>query len=274
MRDDDPLAESNRRLKLLEEELAAAPVVTVSGVVEASGVGGVQSYGQPLWTAVFSLDGWKLNDGPIEAKPLTVRKEMTESELDALRDDVTPYAVVKLEVRFVRVSIFGDSQSRLERVVGASSDAELVHHAADLQRPVHRNDSLLGEFTLDRAHDQFDANLKWEKRDVRLSVPKDHFDGAVKTARALWASSAQWDEKIRTFAAKQLLELKNETWLDDDEAKVTPAEFKRRLVLTAIVIEDDGSFSFWFDDGDLFFGHEIHVTGTLKGGLKTATIEG
>ena len=35
-----------------------------------------------------------------------------------------------------------------------------------------------------------------------------------------------------------------------------------------------GSFLVYFDDDDIFFGHTIRVTGSLKKGLVSANIEG
>ena len=47
-----------------------------------------------------------------------------------------------------------------------------------------------------------------------------------------------------------------------------------RMELDAIQIYEDGAFEFWFNDGDLFWGHSIHVTGSLKAGPEDAQMEG
>ena len=47
-----------------------------------------------------------------------------------------------------------------------------------------------------------------------------------------------------------------------------------RLELDAIQISAGGSFEFWFNDGDLFWGHAIHVTGSLDKGPERAQMEG
>ena len=47
-----------------------------------------------------------------------------------------------------------------------------------------------------------------------------------------------------------------------------------RMELDAVQISADGRFEFWFNDGDLFWGHAIHVTGALDQGPESAQMEG
>jgi len=39
-------------------------------------------------------------------------------------------------------------------------------------------------------------------------------------------------------------------------------------------MEPDGSFSAYFDDDDMFFGHCVTAYGTLTDGVRTAIMEG
>ena len=57
-----------------------------------------------------------------------------------------------------------------------------------------------------------------------------------------------------------MLELKNKTWLDENEEPLTSEQFKNCMVLKSIAIWTDGSVEFYHNDGDLFFGHYILVT--------------
>ena len=89
-----------------------------------------------------------------------------------------------------------------------------------------------------------------------------------------------WDEKVRSFAADQLLEQAND-WAQDaagnedgEPEEITREQFMERLELDAVQISADGRFEFWFNDGDLFWGHAIHVTGALDQGPEMAQMEG
>lgn len=46
------------------------------------------------------------------------------------------------------------------------------------------------------------------------------------------------------------------------------------MTLEAIQVDGEGGFEFWFDDGDLFYGHSIHVAGNLEKGPDWAQMEG
>jgi hypothetical protein len=51
-------------------------------------------------------------------------------------------------------------------------------------------------------------------------------------------------------------------------------EFKARMALESVTVEADGSFQFWYGDGDLFWGHSIQVSGNLAEGPTDASLAG
>ncbi len=99
-------------------------------------------------------------------------------------------------------------------------------------------------------------------------------DPALQVARALWKDQEQWARRIEDYAVQELLRLKNESWLDAEEVELTADQFKARMTLESITVEPDGSFDFWHDDGDLFCGHSIQVSGNLSEGPTDADIPG
>ena len=66
-------------------------------------------------------------------------------------------------------------------------------------------------------------------------------------------------EKAKDYAAKKLLKLKNDLWLEEDEKEVAKKEFKARMKFTSLYVFSE-SANFYFDDDDLFWGHTIEVT--------------
>jgi hypothetical protein len=110
-----------------------------------------------------------------------------------------------------------------------------------------------------------------------LTIPADSPDGvelALGVARSLWAAQREWSRRITDAAIKDFLDLKNESWLDEGESEPTQEEFAERMAVEAISIRADGSFEFWHDDGDLFWGHSIMVSGNLRDGPTDAGIHG
>jgi hypothetical protein len=123
----------------------------------------------------------------------------------------------------------------------------------------------------------YEAVSEWCGTSIRLTVPASASDKTEKSlalARRLWAEQEEWQRKIIKCATKELLRLKNDTWLGEDEAEVSEGEFSSRLVLESISLNAEGSFEFWHDDGDLFWGHSIMVSGDLTEGPNAAEIPG
>jgi hypothetical protein len=97
---------------------------------------------------------------------------------------------------------------------------------------------------------------------------------ALKAARTLWLAQKGWTKRINDFAVKELLPLKNNNWLGDDEAKFSAKRFKARMTLEAITVLPNGDFDFWHDDGNLFWGHSIQISGSITKGPTHADIPG
>src|SRR5262249_25964407 len=107
----------------------------------------------------------------------------------------------------------------------------------------------------------------------RAEEPTD-VPAALQTAHALWQASHRWNARIRDYAAQKLLPLKNDVWLDDEEDELTADQFQEKMTLKGITVYPDGAFEFWHDDGDLFWGHSILVSGNLTEGPTDANIPG
>lgn len=278
MTDDDIFEAAKSRWRRLADLAAASPVAALSGVVAASGAAGVRSQGDAAWTLTFDLAAWRTPHSEVHSTRLVVRRTVSDEELRRLRAEIDSYAVVRLRARVVVDVSNGTTAAFLETLEGAeTNDAELTALADRLRQPVSFDDARLGKFTLDRRIDVFSADVDWNGARASLSLSADTVEAAgaaIPTAHSLWASQREWDLRVRNFAARELLALKNESWLDEGESAVTMSEFAARMQIESISIDVGGSFEFWFADGDLFFGHAIRVSGTLAQGPTDAGIAG
>lgn len=59
------------------------------------------------------------------------------------------------------------------------------------------------------------------------------------------------------FICQELLDLKNDAWLKDNEAPVSYENFRAHLTPRRIRILEDGSIEIGFADAGMFWGHEI-----------------
>lgn len=259
----------------LVRQLEFTPIVDVSGVVAPNGVSGVRLSDNELWTALFTFDAWRIVKSKVHVVRLNIRQKVSEEELHRLQDTVLPYTVVCIKAQVV-MSELGVDEAYLKAFVKVdTSDAELNHCLEELQKPVTFEDSFFGTFTLERFVDWFTAEVVWEGNPISLHLEgRDEVQECLKTACTIWENQSYWHQKIKDYAVQELLELKNNEWLNDDEVELTPNKFKDRMVLESIKVSPNGSFNFYFDDGDLFWGHTIEIDGSLLEGMAYADIVG
>ena len=158
---------------------------------------------------------------------------------------------------------------------------ELEEVLAEYLRPVVLTDEVLGELTLNKDLDLFDGDVSWRGEQISVSLEVDSgceetWKQAVQAMKTMLADQERWDRDMRAFAARELTELACE-WrdsADEDVPEITEESFASWIELRSIVMDADGSFSAYFDDDDMFFGHCIVVYGTLEGGVSSAEMAG
>ena len=257
--------------KFLPEEFS---ILAVTG---AGGFGGSRPQENGPWLAVLELTAWKEEDSDQPA-----HREKTQ--LVALADD-------KL-MEYLRRRVRGDSvfqimvrpsedgkQFLMTELPQPEIDPEMKAILEEQKKPVSIWVPELGTFTLNRQVNWFEAEVEWLGQPARLDIDREEdWDACVEQAKALMAGQKGWDEKVRAFAAQELLDQAND-WARDaaegeEPEEITREQFMERLELDAVQISAGGRFEFWFNDGDLFWGHAIHVTGSLDQGPEMAQMEG
>ena len=152
---------------------------------------------------------------------------------------------------------------------------------AEYRRPVVVTDEVLGELTLDKDLDTFEGEILWCGEQIFLVLEVDATDedtwaDARRAIKVMLAEQDRWDRNMRASAARELTELACE-WresADEEVPEITEESFARRIELRNIAMDADGSFSAYFDDDDMFFGHCVTVYGTLADGVAAANMEG
>ena len=136
---------------------------------------------------------------------------------------------------------------------------------------------------LNRDFEQLNVEILWNGEEVPLALEIDMeneetWDTARSLARKFMADSKSWDKTMREFAAKELTGLANEWQADDDEKKkadpVTEEAFAHRITMSELSISYDGSFTAYYNDDDMFWGHIIEIYGSLENGIENAHIAG
>ena len=152
---------------------------------------------------------------------------------------------------------------------------------AEYLRPVVVTDEVLGELTLDKDLDMFEGEVLWRGEQICVSLEvdaanEDTWADARRAMKTMLADQERWDRDMRAFAARELTELACE-WresADEEVPEITEESFAQRIELRTIAMDADGSFSAYFDDDDMFFGHCVTAYGTLTDGVTAANMEG
>lgn len=152
---------------------------------------------------------------------------------------------------------------------------------AEYRRPVVVADDVLGELALDKDLDMFEGEVLWCGEQICLSLEvdvanEDTWADARRAMKEMLAEQDRWDRDMRVFAARELTELACE-WresADEEVPEITEESFACRIELRSIAMDADGSFSAYFDDDDMFFGHCVTAYGTLTDGVTAANMEG
>lgn len=152
---------------------------------------------------------------------------------------------------------------------------------AEYLRPVVVVDEVLGELTLDKDLDMFEGEVLWRGEQICVSLEvdaanEDTWADARRAMKTMLADQERWDRDMRAFAARELTELACE-WresADEEVPEITEESFAQWIELRTIAMDADGSFSAYFDDDDMFFGHCVTAYGTLTDGVTAANMEG
>ena len=198
--------------------------------------------------------------------------------------------ICRLKIRRMKEELAKDLVVRpwcISEIVNAHEDCpELQAVLDEYHKPVVIQDQVLGELTLDKDYDTFEGEIQWCGKDVSLSLEvnaesKPSWTRARNAAKRLVTDQETWDKAMRDFAAKNLTGLAN-NWLSQDEesardpetAPITEEEFAQRILLTEVSVSPGGRFTAYYNDDDMFWGHAVEVSGSLKKGITYANLAG
>ncbi len=165
----------------------------------------------------------------------------------------------------------------------SASCPELQAVIDEYNKPVIIEDDVLGTLKLNRDYGTFETEILWNGKKISLMLEvdkenKSSWTRARNAAKKMLAEQETWDKAMREFAAQKLTSLANDWQADDEEKKnakpITEKEFAKRTSLSELSISSGGSFSAFFDDDDMFWGHTVEVCGSVKKGVTSADIAG
>ena len=116
--------------------------------------------------------------------------------------------------------------------------------------------------SFNQAAGDFEATILGEERTFQMTL-LDFDENQTDQAVALTSKICNWLSSnlhtVKIFSASKLIELKNSTWLEEDEGPINEQDFINTIELEAINAYSDGGFNIFFNDNDLFWGYNIVV---------------
>lgn len=241
-------------------------------LVGANGVSGGKIGNEEYWVAAVHYIAMKEN-GVLQNKKGRLEQKFTYDDLHTLQGKVKANSIIKAKVRQGE----GDRLLLVELLEYKEKDQELETLLQEQMKDIFYKHPYFGKLKLDKRVHWFAGKMDWHNNKVRFNVDQDEpekMDKALVLAQQIFEQKEKWDREAKDFAAEKLLELKNDTWLDDGEETLTKEQFTGKLTLTDFSINPEGEFEFWFDDGDTFWGHAILVDGSVGKGFADASIQG
>ena len=248
---------------------------TIIGLVDAGGSGGCSIGQSGRWSLSLHLAGWRYPGSALVMGNRRCELPVSKDDLRLLMDLVKPYSIVEAEIDDASEAAVTTLKRSRGRV--GPNDPELEQLARQLQMPIVLHDATLGRLEYSRRFGWFEGRVQWcgHEVQVRLSCTSSDDPAAVlDVAAPLLEQQVEWDRRVRDYAVEQLLPLKNDSWLDDDEEELSAADFLSKMSLESISVDEEGGLTFWHNDGDLFWGHAIQISGDLINGLNSADIPG
>lgn len=203
--------------------------------------------------------GWGYEFEQLGIYRVTVRK--------CIPQDQTPY----MNNRYMLINVLEEN----------ASNEKLKALKAYYAKPITIENEL-GSFALDREFSWFEGSINWNGIDANVYLETDEEDGdtakqAMKVLKRVVDNIVENDIKYREFAAEELTELANE-WMDAsdeiDSEEITKEIFMKRMEMSEIMVNSDGSLSLLYNDDDMFWGHVIEIDVDSSGKIISAYIAG
>ena len=186
--------------------------------------------------------------------------------------------IVRLKVRKEKDSSGLYIRFLLEDIIDTNyKDNDLNIILEEYSKPVYYKDEELGDFELDKSINRFEKNMSWiDNNDISVSF--DNIDEEVNEKSAdiikkIFSSKKELDKKLKDYISENMLEDANNWNDDDDKPHISKEDFTKLIALTSITISEV-IITFWFDDGDIFWGHSIVVESGYDFNFTDAHIEG
>lgn len=136
-------------------------------------------------------------------------------------------------------------------------------------------DDYLGTLQYNEKFNSYEGKIQDNlDNEIEFGIDVDeNLEESLDYTRQLLKKYLNNDDSLKLYAARQLLDIYNDVWNETD-IEITEREFAGSMLLEGITVYSDRFTTFYFQDGDLFYGHSITIYLDERGNLESAQIEG
>lgn len=252
-------------------------VLTLCGRVEDVAAADAQLFfNRPSWEADFMLQPWRINGGPIDPRTLRViLGNLDRDTANGFFDSCPSGAVVQFRIAQLPDPQSADPELFAIGFDGEVADAELRDFVISAPVFPPYQHSRFGTFTRQHPHAPYAVPVRWAAHEISLRLDGDfsQLPQAAGHAEAMMDQALRWQADVTDCMHRDLYPLWNDVWRDDQPVMGRDA-WLARVRPTSLTVDGEGQFTVYFDDGDLFWGHAIEVSGSIAGGADRAGIVG
>lgn len=249
---------------------------TIRGVVHPT-EGFAVDPGRWFWTRQIRLRmiAWRLDGRPVTPEFLFAVREVPIGTTALWRRRAAPGTVVAFESTGMERGPRGSLRLPLTRFLGAASDPELLDAVAPMLRRDVLETAEFGSLVREPGGADYSGRCAWHGTVLELSLfgaDRGEVGRSLADARALHASWAEWEARLRALVTRELLPL----WRDwnPDEKPVDGDTLFGMFPIDRIWIMGDGEVQLTMDAGGQFTDHVLTVDGTVEGGPTDIYPEG
>ncbi len=136
---------------------------------------------------------------------------------------------------------------------------------------------IIGMFKYDESLGWYEGHISIASENVALYLSaesKVEAESILSSASSRMPSLEFTLASAKSYAAEQLIELKNGEWRDEGGSTVSCTEFIEKLQTESVTFYPHQNMEIVFKDGGLFFGHVVLVSCDEKEKFTDATIAG
>ena len=211
----------------------------------------------------------------IENENLLIVKEIEDT--DHYFSMFTDKTIVRLKVRKEKALYGLYTRFLLEDIIDTNyKDNDLNIILEKYSKPVYYKDEELGDFDLDKSINMFSKDMLWTDDNISIlfeNIDEELNQKSVDIIKKIFANKKDIDKKLKEYISENMLEDAN-SWNDDaDKPHINKEEFSKLITLTSITICEN-IITFYFDDGDIFWGHTIVIDSDYDFNFTDSYIEG